>query len=348
MGRNGANHHIVVGSGIAGSQAAATLRACDPDSRITMITLSSLLFYNRYDLPKVFRGARDWRDFLVYPPSYYTDQRITVRRNSRVANVDAQRHRLTLGHNEEVAYDTLLVASGGRGYLPEELADFKPLLQDFATFEQAIAVAQNMPESGRAILLGGDMIGLDLARALIDTGHKVTLIAGKHTFWPHEVDADERRRLISALVDMGLEVIDESCVGGIARIEAGASGLPARHVVFRDGSELHGDVVMPFYGLIPSVEFMLGSGVDIERGLLVSTALKTTDERIYAAGDVCQIWSDAERRYRFYYGWKNVRAMGERAARNMTGTPEPFVSTQDEKLRISADGRIYSPFWEYE
>ena len=85
-----------------------------------------------------------------------------------------------------------------------------------------------------------------------------------------------------------------------------------------------------------------------DSGLLVNPALRTTSEGIYAAGDVCQIWSDAEKRYRFFYGWKNVRAMGDLAARNIAGGDDPWVPAQDEKLHISDDGKIQSPFWEYE
>ena len=211
-----------------------------------------------------------------------------------------------------------------------------------------IGLDTSAPSSPRVvIMLGGDMIGLDLARTLIDTKHRVTLVAGPSTFWPHEVDDDERPALIAALEKMGVEVIEGADAGGIASIGQGAPGLSARRVVFRDGTELYGDVVMPFFGLSPSVEFMLGSGVDIERGLLVDPALRTTTEGIYAAGDVCQIWSDAERRYRFYYGWKNVRAMGDLAARNITGGDKPWAPAQDEKLHISGDGKMQSPFWEY-
>jgi len=95
------------------------------------------------------------------------------------------------------------------------------------------------------------------------------------------------------------------------------------------------------------VEFMLGSGVAIERGLLVSPTLRTTDASILAAGDVCQIWSALERRYRFYYGWKNVRAMGDLAARNLTGEDEAFEAAQDETLHVHDGVTIHSPFWEY-
>jgi NADPH-dependent 2,4-dienoyl-CoA reductase/sulfur reductase-like enzyme len=93
---------------------------------------------------------------------------------------------------------------------------------------------------------------------------------------------------------------------------------------------------------------MLGSGVDIERGLLVDPNLRTTDDHIWAAGDVCQIWSAEDNAYRFYYGWNNLRAMGEVAARNMTGDDEPFVGSTVETLCIDDTGRVDSPFWRHD
>ena len=341
-------HHIVIGSGVAGNQAAETLRERDPDSRITMITISRLPFFNRYDLPRVFRGERDWRRFIIYPADYYRRNRIALRRATRVIRVDSTDQTLTLEHKETIHFDSLLVASGAGAYLPEELSEFRPLMHGFGAFREAIEVADALPKNGHAILLGGDTIGLDLARTLLDTGHRVTLVAGPYTFWPHEVTPEDRPKYIAALQKMGIVVVEAQARGGIGTIEKGAKGLSARRVAFRDGSELTSDVVMLFFGIAPSLDFMLGSGVDIERGLLVSPNLRTTNENIYAAGDVCQIWTDKDHRYCFYHGWKNVRAMGELAARNITGASEPWVPTQDESLGLSKDGKIQSPFWEYQ
>ena len=134
----------------------------------------------------------------------------------------------------------------------------------------------------------------------------------------------------------------------IERIEASANGGPARRVVLADGRELTGDVVMPFYGLAPALDFIAGSGVDIERGLLVNPELRTTDPHIWAAGDVCQIWSAEDNAYRFYYGWQNVKAMGEIAARNMTGANESFRTSVDEILSVSDEGKLHSSFWDYD
>ena len=342
-----ARHHIVIGSGVAGNQAAETLRERDPDSRITMITISRLPFFNRYDLPRVFRGERDWRRFIIYPADYYRKNRINLRRATRVVSVDSLAQTLTLEHKETIRFDSLLVASGAGAYLPEELAEFRPLMHGFGGFRDAVTVADALPKKGHAILLGGDTIGLDLARTLLDTGHRVTLVAGPYTFWPHEVPAAERPKYITALKKMGIEVVEAQERGGITAVEKGAKGLSARRVVFGDASDLSGDVVMPFFGVAPSLDFMLRSGVDIERGLLVGSTLRTTNENIYAAGDVCQIWTEKEHRYNFYHGWKNVRAMGELAAKNITGANEPWLPPQDESLQLSKDGKIQSPFWEY-
>ncbi len=340
-------HHVIVGTGVAGNQAARTLRQREPEARISLLTLSALPFYNRYDLPRVFRGCHDWRDFLVDPPHYYVEQRIELRRCTQVNNVDAKRKRITLAHNEELSYDSLLVASGGRAYLPEELSEYRHLLDGFGSFEQAMAIRRKLPEGGTLMILGGDMIGLDLARTLVDTGHRVVLAADKSTFWPHQVTAEHRDELLAVLARMGVEVVATEREGGIASIQPGARGFPARRVLFNGGRDRFADVVLPSFGLVPSVEFMLGSGVDIERGILVSPSLRTTDESILAAGDVCQIWSAQEKRYRFFYGWKNVRTMGDLAARNLTGDDEVFEPSQDETLHIHDGTTIHSPFWEY-
>jgi len=338
-------HRVIIGNGVAGSQAAVVLRQRDRESRITVISAGALLFYNRYELPDVFRGRHDWRDYLGYPPEFYEDNEIALRRKSLVAEVDTARHVIVLGHREEVGYDQLLVATGGAAYLPERLRESRHLLQQFNTFRAAMQVYNALPKGGRVVLLGGDAIGLDLARTLIDTGYRVTVVAGERTFWPHEIGAEERPRFLAAIETMGLEVVEGR---EAERIEEGGAGEPARRVVFTAGDDLVADVVLASYGIVPAVDFMSGSGVDIERGLLVNPQLRTTKEDIWAAGDVCQIWSSELNGYRFYYGWKNVKMMGDVAARNMTGDEVAFTTFVDETLVVDERGGIHSPFWEYD
>jgi NAD(P)H-nitrite reductase large subunit len=337
-------HHVIIGNGVAGVRAATVLRERDPDNRITIISIGGLLFYDRYQLPQVFEGKRDWRTYLVHPPDYYEDERITVRRKCRVTQVDPRRRVLTLAHREEVGYDTLLIASGGGSYLPPRLSEYVPLFNYFGTYRAAVTTAEALSDRGTAILLGGDILGIDVAHAIAATGHRVILITSEQVYWPHKVAPDDHAPLTEALGRAGIDVVENTAV---ERVEAGANGGPRRRVVLSDDRVIAGDVVMPFFGLMPSLEFMVGSGVDIERGLLVSPTLKTTDAHIWAAGDVCQIWSAEANAYRFYYGWKNVKAMGELAARNMTGGEEPFRTFVEETLTVNEQGRLHSSFWDY-
>ena len=141
----------------------------------------------------MFEGKRDWRAYLVYPPDYYEEKRITVRRKCRVTQVDPRRRVLMLAHREEVGYDTLLIASGGGGYLPPRLAEYAPLFHHFGTYRAALATADALPDGGtRRSCSAATSSGIDVAHAIAATGHRVILIASEQVFWPHKV---ERGRL---------------------------------------------------------------------------------------------------------------------------------------------------------
>lgn len=343
-----APHYVIIGAGAAGNEAAWHLRRRSPESRITIITAGRMLFIYRYELPRVLEDVEDWRELLVHRPDYYDKQRIKVRRNSFVTSVDPSRRIVRLGHKEDVTYDKLLVASGGSGHLPEDLRQFAPLMRGFATFRDAVLLRRDLPEKGGdVVILGGDVLGLDIARNLIRTGRRVTLVADDKLFWPHDVTREKIPEYVSALKSMGIEVVQDRTV---TRVEEGKKGPFFRRVVLDGGDEIECDVVMPFFGLTPTLGFMAGAGGDIERGLLVNPTLRTTDGHIWAAGDVCQIWSKEDNRYRFYYGWKNVKEMGRIAAHNMTGGRETVGKFEDAPLVIKGKTKktIYSPFWEYD
>jgi len=349
MAKRKHTHYAIIGSGAAGNEAAWHLRERDPKSKITVITAGKLLFISRYVLPRVLMGEDDWTKLLVNPPEYYDQHRIELRRNTRVVSVDSRRRVLRFQHKEEMSFDKLLVASGGGGYLPESLRQFGPLMQKFTTFGDAIRLRKMLPKKGHVVIIGGDMQGIDLARTLTGMGHRVSLVTEEHMFWPHEVEDEDLPKFIGALNAMGLEVITDRSITAIG-IRGGESGNGngRKRVTFDHGRDITADAVLPFCGLVPSVDYMVGASVDIERGLLVDPGLKTTDPNIWAAGDVCQIWSPEENHYRFYYGWKNVKLMGRIAAFNMTGGDEAIHTFQDEDLRIKPDGEIDSPFWEYD
>jgi NADPH-dependent 2,4-dienoyl-CoA reductase/sulfur reductase-like enzyme len=338
-------HYVIIGNGVAGGEAAYHLRQRDPESEITMVTAGKLLSINRYELPSLFTAPDlDWRDFLLHPPEYYDDQEISVRRNTWVTNVEPTKKQLVLRHRETLSYDKLLIASGGGRHIPEFLNQYRDLMMKFGTYEEARSVCNALPKGGHMAMLGGDMIGLDLARALVKAGFKVTVIGKDFLFWPHQLGADEKLKFAAVLRDLGIDVITDSAVASIAN---GDRGGASRWIVLDNGESVDADALLSFCGLMPSLAFLAGAGVDLERGILVDPHLQSTDKNVWAAGDVCQIWSPEDRRYRFYYGWGNVKEMGRIAAFNMTGGDESISTFRDERLVVTDDGKIDSPYWHY-
>lgn len=338
-------HYVIIGNGLAGNEAAFHLRERDKKGRITIVTADQLLSINRYELPRIFECPdKGWRDFLLHPPEYYDERSLELRRNSWVTNVEPAQKRLVLRHRETLSYTKLLVASGGGRYIPEYLNQFRDLIMKFGTYEEAREVCDALPRGGHLVMLGGDMIGIDLARTLRRNGFKVTVIGKDFLFWPHDLNAADLAKYTDVLRAMGITVITESA---IALIRQGGPRRPARHIDLVDGQSIEADVVLSFCGLMPSLGFMAGAGVDLERGILVDEHLQSTDPNIWAAGDVCQIWSPEENHYRFYYGWRNVKQLGRIAAFNMTSGTESISTSQDERLFVNDAGEIDSTFWHY-
>ena len=337
-------HYVIIGNGPAGDEAARHLRQHDADCSITLITADRLLFIPRFELFKVLSGTDDWRQLLAHQPEYYKQQRINVRRNTTVTSVDTNRQVIGLKHKEELRFDKLLVASGGGGYIPEELREYRALFHRFGSFESAIKLRNDLPEGGQVVMLGGDMMGIDLARNLVKLGYRVTLITDEHLFWPHEIGKDQLPEFHDALTKVGIELLLDKKV---ARIEKGEHGLAPRRVICESEESYHGDVVLGSYGLMPKLDFMASAGLDVQRGLLVSPELATSSDRVWAAGDVCQIWSPEHKRYRVSYDWSSVKRMGRVAARNMAGGHDVIDTFTEQALEITKTGELDSPYWDY-
>ncbi|RMF16368.1 MAG: NAD(P)/FAD-dependent oxidoreductase [Gammaproteobacteria bacterium] len=338
-------HYVIIGNGPAGNEATRHLRENDPECRITVVAADRLPYIPRYNLFRVLDGVEDWRELLAHPPEYYEEMRITLRRNTLVTSVDTGRKMIGLKHKEWLPYDKLLVASGGGGYLPEDLRDYRGLIHPFGSFEDAVRLKQDLPEAGQVVMLGGDMMGIYLGQKLIQLGYRVTLITDVHLFWPHKLGERDPTPYYHALEKAGFDLVNGKKV---VRIEQGEAGLSPRRVICEDESVYTADVVLGCYGLMPKLDFMAHAGLDVQRGLLCTPELQTSDENIWAAGDVCQIWSPEENQYRVSYEWNSVKNMGRVAAINMAGGHEVINTFSEGDVGLDEHGNLTSPFWDFD
>ena len=213
-------------------------------------------------------------------------------------------------------------------------------MHGFGSFREAIAVADALPKAGHAILLGGDTIGLDLGRTLLDIGHRVTVAVEKHTFWPHEsrrrrAPPVRRRRCPTWASKSSMRRRagrSRRCApASRARRRAAWSSTTAPRSTAT--SSCPSSASRPRSTSCSAPAWTSSAACWCSPTCAPPTRPSTPPATSARSGPI------ADQRYRFYYGWKNVRAMGELAARNITGADEPWVPTQDERLQMTADGQ---------
>jgi len=331
-------HYVIIGNGAAGNRAADVLRANAPAARITLISDEFFHFYYRHRLTDYVTGACDETDLVVRPASEYQERRIRLRLGQRVTRVDFQKKLLYLEHMEVVRYSRLLLCAGGRPRLPEVYYACRDCFTVLKTLADARALRRRLGEVARVVIVGGDLISLKVADVLVRLGKQVTFLVDRDAFWPLEADDVVRRELSGQLAAKGIDVVAEDSLALVE--EDRPSGY---RVCTRLGRVIPCDLVGAFFGLVPAVDFLLGSGLDIDRGILVDEHLQTSVPDVFAAGDCAQVYNPEIRNYWVSIGWPNARLLGEVAAINMLGRERRADHIPANALEM--DGIVVNTCW---
>lgn len=307
-------HFVIIGNGAAANRAAEVLREEDAEARITLISDEFFPFYYRHMLASYLVGEKEESDLVVHPASHYKDKRIRLRLGQTVVRADLKEKVLYLKHMEKIHYSRLLLCVGSRPRIPEIHFAYRQHFTVMKTLAHARCLRAQLPDIRHVLVTGGDLVSLRVAKALLRKGKEVTFLIDEGSFWPLDLTRDRRSELAEALSKVGIEVLPED---DLAAVEPKESGEYA--VTTRRGQKLTCDLIGAFFGLIPDVEFLLGSGLDIDRGILVNDFLETNVPCVYAAGDCAQVYNPAIRNYWVSIGWPNAERLGEVAAKNILG-----------------------------
>jgi NAD(P)H-nitrite reductase large subunit len=331
-------HCVIVGNGPAANEAAFTLRANAADARITIIGEEPAPFYRSHFLPDYIAGNVSQEGLNVNPPAFYKSRGIKLRLGQRVVSADFSRRTLLLDHHECVAFDGLIMATGGRPRIPEPLQVFEDLMLTLKTLEDAVTWTRKLERTDSILIVGGDLTSLSLTAALISLGKRVSFMLNDESFWPVPLTEEVRCEVAGRLAAKDVEVLPGGKIKRVTKISADSV-----EVQVGDWTRQFG-ILGAFFGLVPNVKFLAGSGLDIERGLLVDEHLKTRFDGVYAAGDCAQVYHPGINNYWVSIGYENARSLGRIAALNLAGgmfTPE--VSSESI---FTVDGiRVNTSWW---
>jgi len=311
----GALHVAIIGNGIAGVTAARTVRRLQPDWRITVVSGESTYHYSRPALMYVFMGHMGYKQTKPYEDSYWREQRIDLVRGW-VTGVDVEGRRLTLHRGEPIEYDRLLIATGSKsnkfGWKGQDLAGVQGLysLMDLKTLYASAEGCR------RAVIVGGGLIGVELAEMLHSRGIHVTFLVREEAYWSNVLPLEEAR-LVGRVIEA--EGIDLRLETNLDEIVDDGRGQACAVITKETGERIDCQIVGLTPGVSPNVEVVKDTPIETGKGVLVDQGLRTSIDGVFAAGDCAEILRPDEERNLIQAVWYTGEMQGEVAGANIAG-----------------------------
>jgi nitrite reductase (NADH) large subunit len=272
----------IIGNGVAGVTAARWIREHDPDCGIEIYAREPYHYYYRLRLPEVVAGEIDIDEIVANPPDWYDSHRIDVHLSTPVASVDAGERTFTLEDGSTVPYETLLIASGADPFIPPVDGVDRAGVFALRTADDAIAIRDRARRSQRAVIVGGGLLGLEAARGLVASGVEVQVLETAPRLLPRQLDDRGAHVLATEIERLGIKLHIGVKMSGVT------GNGEATGVALDDGTEVPGELVLFSTGVRCTTDLLKGSGVDVNRGVVVDCGMRTNVPGVYAAGDVAE------------------------------------------------------------
>jgi 3-phenylpropionate/trans-cinnamate dioxygenase ferredoxin reductase subunit len=316
--RTGGGPIVILGGGMAGGNAAVTLREEGYPGRVTLISREPGVPFGRPPLSKTYlRSEEDLDGWYVRPASWYEDQDVDRPGQASAVGVDAAAHTVRLDSGLELGYQKLLIATGGRNRrLTVPGADL-PGLHYLRTVAECEAIKREARPGRRAVIVGMGFIGCEVAASLTQLGvHVTTVFPGKVPL--EKVLGAEVGAVIGAFHRAnGVDLLAGEQIAafeGTGRLE---------RAVTASGARVACDFAVAGVGIVPDVPAMSGQPPAQDNGLLVDESCRTTAPDVYAAGDVANHLHPVFGRVRVEH-YNNAEKMGRAVARSMLGSTAPY------------------------
>jgi 3-phenylpropionate/trans-cinnamate dioxygenase ferredoxin reductase subunit len=312
---------VIVGGGLAGGSAAATLRSEGFDGRVVLISSEREEPYNRPPLSKEYlRGESDESALRVNDPSLYREQEIELRLGTSVAALDPGAREVVLDGGERIAYESVLLATGSE---PRALSIAGADLDGvhyLRTHPDSDALAARLKGATHVTVIGAGWIGCEVAASARQLGVEVTIVAPDRVPLERVLGPELGGFYGGVHRDHG---VDLRLGHGVAAIE-GAGRVES--VRLDDGGSIACDAVVVGIGAAPRVELARAAGVTVDDGLMLDGRLATNLPGVFAAGDIANVPNPVYggRRIRVEH-WANAGDQGPFAAKAMLGSTDPWA-----------------------
>jgi nitrite reductase (NADH) large subunit len=306
---------VIVGNGLAGTLAAKTLRELDGGVEIDVFGEEAHAYYPRPNLIEFLAGRLPYERLFAFPEGWAERQRIGLHLGEAISRIRADEKAVETRTGKVFPYDTLLLAAGARASIPPMRGSDRKGVFVLRTLDDALAILDYLRDRTRAVVVGGGLLGLEIARALRTRGAEVRVVEVFDRLLPRQLDAEGAGILKGQIEKTGIAIR----LGTVTEEIWGDD--EARGLRFEGGEKIEADVVVVAAGVEPDVRLAGDAGLKVERGVVVDDRLRTSRPGIFAAGDV------AEHRDRVYGIIPATFEQCRAAAHNMLDLDLPYKGT---------------------
>lgn len=270
---------VIIGNGVAGTTAAIEL-ARRKAGEIDLFTAEPYHYYYRPRLPAFIAGEISEEEVFVRPPSWYENAGIRVHLSTPVIRLFPERKVIVTADGQEYSFRKLLLATGSRPVFPPLEGSKLKGVFTLRTLDDALAIKDYSEHCEKAVILGGGLLGLEVARALRVRGLSVTVLERGPHLLPRQLDKEGAAVFQKLIENMDIEVLSsaEAC--------AVLGNGEAKGIVLRDGREFPAQMIVIAVGVRCNVELAEEAGLLVAGGIVVDERMTTSAPDIYAAGDV--------------------------------------------------------------
>ncbi|UOQ70569.1 NAD(P)/FAD-dependent oxidoreductase [Hymenobacter cellulosilyticus] len=310
---------LIIGNGITGVTAALTVRRLQPDAQITLVSEESAHHYSRTALMYVYLGHMRYQDIKPYEDWFWAENRLELV-EATATRLDTTSQLVTLSNGQQLGYDKLLLATGSVSRLADwpgqNLAGVQGLygLPDLARMERDTHGIR------QAVVVGGGLIGVELAEMLHSRGIEATVLVRDSHYWGSVLPAAEARLVDQQFEEHHVAVRYRTELAEILSDDQGR----VRAVRTTAGEELPCQWLGLATGVTPNLTLVQGTAVETDRGILVDEHLQTSVPHVYAAGDCAQHRQPGQGEVPIEQLWYTGRMQGETVAHTICGKPTAY------------------------
>ena len=309
---------VIVGGGLSATRVAEQLRKSEYTGPVTIVSDENHLPYDRPPLSKdvLYDSAKGHGDIALRPAEFYTDSDVTLRLGSGAQLLDTAAQTLTLANGTELGYDDLVIATG---LVPRRIPSLPDLdgIHVLRSLDEALALREHAGRARRAVIIGAGFIGCEVTASLRRLGVDVVLVEPQPT--PLATVLGEQIGELVARLHRA-EGVDVRTGVGVAGVRGESGAVSA--VELSDGTVLDADLVVIGIGSRPATDWLVGSGVALDNGVVCDEAGRTSAPHVWAIGDVAS-WRDAHGRQVRVEHWSNVAEQARMMVPAMLGLEPP-------------------------